>query len=85
MQPLFLALVDILDLSAEVLPEFLQELGLAGLEGGDQIIKDLLRFADDGLCIFLEGEFGVANVEKDGLGLLKLEEPLPCRVVDLGA
>jgi len=68
-----------------VLPEFFQKLGLPGLEGGDEFVEVLLGVLDDCLCVLLEGEFGVADVEEDGLSLLELEESVLGGEVDAAA
>ncbi len=83
--PLLLAVVDVGDLAAEVLPQLLQKLVLAGLEGGDQLVEVLFRLLDDGLCVFLKRQFGVADVQQDGLGFVELEQPFLGGTVDAGA
>lgn len=42
----------------------------------------MLGLLFDGLGVLLEREFGVADVEEDGLGFLELEESVPCGGVD---
>lgn len=64
MDPLLFTLVDALDLGVEVVPNLIQKLCFSGLQAGNQVVKILLGLIYHRFSVFLQGEFGVPNVQQ---------------------